>query len=163
MKFNLLHIIGIAFILSSCDKKELIEKGVIGKFSIIAIVDDSTNLLYNLTLNIVEFNKDGTVLLPGIVSRNNALREDRNITGKWRLYQKKDVFFIDIISLNDYFKGTYEVSFDRNKEKEVLQIVLMNEKFILAGEKLFDHNYNKSFVDDLIKFTSKSNLPVKVP
>lgn len=143
---------------NSCDKKGVVEKGIIGEYAIIFLNYNDTNLLYNLTLNIIEFHKDGNVVLPGIVDRqHNGLKVDRCLKGSWKLHQKDKMFFVDIITDNLYFNGTYEVSFDENKKDKLLQIILMNERFVLAGEKsYFNYRQNESLVKDLIKYTNDS-------
>ncbi len=148
----------LTFLFSSCEKEELIKEGLVGEYAIIFISHKDTILLYNLTLNHIEFHKDGSVELPGIVTRNTYLKEDRNEKGKWKVYEKNKKFYVDISTLNQYFEGTYEVSFDINKEKEGLQLVLINDNLALGAEKFsFSTKKNQSFVDKLMKYTSSEH------
>lgn len=145
----------VSLFLYSCDKKDIVEKAVVGEYTIVYIANGDTDLLHNLTLNIIEFHKDGSLKLPGIVSRNSNLKEDKTSSGTWKVYEKKAKFFIDIITSNSYLKGTYEISFGVNKEKELLQTLLVNDKVTIGAEKVsFNCAQNKSFVEKLTKYTS---------
>ena len=108
---------------------------------------------------IIEFNKNGTVKLPGIISRNNHLREDKTLTGTWKVYEKDSNFFIEIETTNYYFKDIYEVSFGVNKEKEALQVLLFSKKLTIGAEKnSFNSERNKSFVEKLIKVCTTDSI-----
>ncbi len=147
----------ISFLFNSCSKKNIIEKGLIGEYALIFYNHNDTNLFYNMTLNIIKFNDNGTVKLPGIVDRQkNGVKEDSCTIGSWELRQKNNLFFVDIRSKNQYFNNSFEVSFDENKERETLQIVLTNNKTGLAGEKsYFDYRHNQTLIEDLIKYTKR--------
>ena len=147
----------ISFLFNSCSKKDIVEKGLIGEYALIFYNHNDTNLFYNMTLNIIKFNSNGTVKLPGIVDRQkNGVKEDSCTIGSWKLRQKSNLFFVDISSNNQYFNTSFEVSFDENKERQTLQIELINDKIGLAGEKsYFDYRNNQALIKNLIEYTKR--------
>lgn len=158
IKLKIALLLLFTFIFIGCDKESTIKNAIIGDFSIIFINHNDVDLLYSLSINIIEFHKDGSVKLPCIVDRQKqGLKENRCTSGIWNLHKKNKKFFIDIITQNEYFNGSYEVSFDKNNEKKLLQIVLMNDIFGLAGEKFFlNYDKNEKLINDLIKYTDYS-------
>lgn len=142
-------------IFTCCGKKEIVTKGIVGEFAITKIVYNQKSLLRNLGLNIIEFHSDGSLIIPTIDDRHHkGVIEDNNVNGSWKLVQVGEKFQIDIETKNIYFKNKFDLSFTKTEEGNVL-INLKNDTLSLIAEKsLFDYRRNKSFIEDLIKYTN---------
>lgn len=152
IKIILGTIIVIFFI--GCSKKEVVLKGVIGEFAITNLKFENKSLLRNLSLNIIEFHKDGRVIIPKIIDRHhNGVIGDENIEGNWKLVLVGEKFQIEIATKNIYFNNKFDLSFSKTDENNIL-INLKNATLSLTAEKsFFNYSSNKTFVSNLIKFT----------
>lgn len=152
IKILLLAVVGC--FVSSCGKKELVKKGVEGEFAITNLQYENKSLLRNLSLNIIEFHKNGNVIIPAIVDRHhNGLIEDKNIEGIWKLVQTGEKFQIEIKTKNIYFNKKFDLSFSKTDEGNILINLNTGNSSLTAEKSFFDYRRNKSIVDDLIKCT----------
>lgn len=147
-------LITIVFFFSGCGKKDAVTKGVIGEFALNKFSYNDKDLLYNLNLNIIIFFKNGKVELPKIVDRyKDGLIADDNEDGTWELIQVDKKFQIEIKTKNIYFNKKFDLSFSKTKKNNIV-LSLKNSELNLMGEKsYFDYRNNKSFVDEIIKYT----------
>ena len=147
-------LITVVFFFSSCGKKEIINQGIIGQFSITNLKFDGKDLLINLNLNIIEFYGNGELKIPKIVDRyNEGLVEDVNTKGNWKLIQNGEKFQISIKTQNKYFNDKFDLVFSKNANNNLV-INLNSNKLNLSSDKsLFDYRKNQSLIDDLIKYT----------
>jgi|GEM_PF-5823150 len=147
-------LITIVFFFSGCGKKDAVTKGVIGSYAITKIIYKGKSLLRNLSINDIEFQKDGKVIIPEISDRHNqGLLEDTNILGIWKLVQVGEKFQINIETKNVYFNQKFDLSFSKDEDDNII-INLKSDSLSLIGEKnFFDYVSNKLFVDEIIKYT----------
>lgn len=136
MKKNLPSWIILFLILSSCS--DLPYRKVTGSWTINEAQFEEQNLNLYLLVNMIGFKEDGTCNLPLTLNQKKVDRK-----GTWTLIENNKETYIIIKSSNQIFDGYYELSFEKDYENKLLQMVLKSDKVYLKCSKLL-HNFDKN-------------------
>ena len=161
----LFFILALSFIFASCNEKAELKEGLIGKYIVLDLLSDTLELTNNMSLNIMKINPNGSVELPKIVDRfKQGIKKDTVEYGKWALTKmdlKAQNVELEIQTNNAYFKGVYNVLFDKN-EKGNINLILRNKRTIIITEKrFFNYTAKQSFINKLIKYTNNDPTQYK--
>jgi hypothetical protein len=119
--------------LTSCGTRD--SDTLIGNWTIDKIEDNGQNLMYTLTSNLISFEKNHSCFGPGQGLNSNHV-------GKWHLIRKGDIQYIDIKISGNVLNGRYEVKFQNDSVRKLLNMVLFtNRKRIICSKSL--HSYKE--------------------
>ncbi|PXY00725.1 hypothetical protein DF185_12510 [Marinifilum breve] len=136
---NKFILIVFVLLLGSC--KNIHERKLIGLYTIDNVAFQNNSILHSLGANMIKFSKDGTCDLPKI-RLDESLNTEENY-GTWCIDRQDTTIIIN--SEHTVLSGKFNLSFKKDHNNKLLQIVLKNEDLHMTASKMlqnFDLNKN---------------------
>jgi hypothetical protein len=156
----MLHKLSAFFIgmlcLCSCNQEKRVITNILSSDFIIETISvKNKSLLYNMSINIITFNKEGKMEIPRIVDRaEEGLQESSIKNANWNFYKKDNKYYLNISTSNLYFNGVYHFYFVDDRKTNHLKLILENETTrIVSGKAYFFYRQNESLVNKVVKYT----------
>ncbi len=135
-KYFLLSLVIIVFVSSCVEEKQSLYSKLKGQWAINELKYDGLSYKEQLYSNVLIFRDNGVISIP----RSAHFEKDRKAT--WELINENNRTMLVLKTFNKVFKDTFEVRFRKNKEKQLIELILKSDTISINSYKLLQ-NYNR--------------------
>ncbi len=137
-------------------KPDMIERGIIGKWSFDQITYNDSNIMSCLYNNMFTFKRDYELELPEISNYCEKAPGSEIVNGRWKILVKPDKrAYVYIKTANKAFNNKYQITFYKDKGNGMLKAVLNSKQMkIIMRTGSFNPEYQGDIIDELIKLTN---------